>query len=418
MLWVHDVIHSPLSAGSQTPGAPVPMTALAQEQLVSGVEPPRLLGRTCVCYTRFRTIIAVDPMTGDVLWVRGDMPSQCDLFGDDENVFVLPAHAEEAIVLRAVDGSMAGKRKVPRERVGYFPAPSAAGRPAFERIRDPRAAYSSTQWCPATSGRNLLLWLPSAHGGERTLNLFDPLAGKNLWPERKFSQGARVGVVDDEVAGVLEPNGRFVLLSLPDGRILGDHKLVAEPSLQGIDLFRSGDQYFLLTRGAWRNNGMIAGPGGMARMIGHGRLYAFDRRGKPQWKEPATIQDQTLLSSRPAGLPVLTFVSWNYAQGGQFVPPGVHTSVLCIDKRSGAPLFKGQFNSQMGNASVSGDAKNKTVDLVTPARTITLTFTNKPASPLAAAKKGEKPSSKNKASRAIWDSIGRVLGLGEDEEGE
>ena len=223
----------------------------------------------------------------------------------------------------------------------------------------------------------------------------------------------------------MEPTGRFVLLSLADGRVLGDHKLAVEPSLQGIYLFRSGDQYFLLTYGvSSRRSGMIslAGIGSMGRMVNRGRLYAFDRQGRRQWKEGAVIQDQALLSSQPARLPIVTFVSRGYANGGQFVAgpfgAGVHTSVLCIDKRNAATVYKGQFNGEMGLASVSGNAKKKTIDLTTQAKTITLTFTDKPAGPLAGAKAGEKPSPKAKPSRAIWDSIGKALGLGEDEEEE
>ena len=75
------------------------------------------------------------------------------------------------------------------------------------------------------------------------------------------------------------------------------------------------------------------------------------------------VQDQALLNSQPARLPVLTFVSQVYSQGGQFGPPGIRTSVLCIDKRNGATVYKGQFNSQMGFASVSGDPGKKTVQL-------------------------------------------------------
>ena len=141
-------------------------------------------------------------------------------------------------------------------------------------------------------------------------------------------------------------------------------------------------------------------------------------RASASGRTPPWSRIKRLLNSQPARLPVLTFVSQVYSQGGQFGPPGVRTSVLCIDKRNGATVYKGQFNSQMGFASVSGDAGKKTVDLITQAKTITFTFTDKPALPLAGANKSEKASPKAKASRAIWDSIGKVLGLGEDEEGE
>ena len=112
LLWVHDVLHTavPVEGGRRVGALPLP--GFAQEQLASGVEPPRVLNRNYVCYTRFRTLIAVDPLSGEMLWVRSDMPSQCDLFGDEEYVFALPADSEEATVFRAVDGAARGQAQV------------------------------------------------------------------------------------------------------------------------------------------------------------------------------------------------------------------------------------------------------------------------------------------------------------------
>ena len=46
----------------------------------------------------------------------------------------------------------------------------------------------------------------------------------------------------------MEPGGRFVLYSLPDGRTIADLKLEAEPSLGDITLLQSGGKYFVLSR--------------------------------------------------------------------------------------------------------------------------------------------------------------------------
>ena len=82
-----------------------------------------------VCFQRFRNLVAVDPLSGEPLWVRRDIPQGSKVFGDEQFVFVLPADASqpgaaqgtaapqpkprEAMVLRAADGQLLGKRKMP-----------------------------------------------------------------------------------------------------------------------------------------------------------------------------------------------------------------------------------------------------------------------------------------------------------------
>ncbi len=90
----------------------------------------------------------------------------------------------------------------------------------------------------------MLLWWPQ--GKQRELTLVDPFEGRDLWRGRKFAANARACVVNDEVVGVMEPSGRFVLVSLPDGRTIADLKLEAEPSLIDISLDASGERQYLL----------------------------------------------------------------------------------------------------------------------------------------------------------------------------
>ncbi len=52
-----------------------------------------------VCFQRMRNLVAVDPLTGDQLWVRQDVPQNSDVFGDEQYVFVLAPGKEEAAVL-------------------------------------------------------------------------------------------------------------------------------------------------------------------------------------------------------------------------------------------------------------------------------------------------------------------------------
>jgi hypothetical protein len=173
-----------------------------------------------------------------------------------------------------------------------------------------------------------------------------------------------------------------VLVSLPDGRTLADVKLDAEPTLQEISLFRSGEQYFLLTRGASTKPTPPIQPMHNSAFRGYnpiqrGRLYAFSLEGKLAWPAPVTIENQLLLSNQPSGAPLVIFGCQHYE------PPPLGQGrwkqmLLCVDKRTGRKAYEGQFKVPLGIFGVRCDPDKKTVDLIVQNDTVTLTFTDKP----------------------------------------
>jgi hypothetical protein len=323
-----------------------------------------------VCFHWFGNLVAVDPRNGDVLWIHSDLPRGSVVFGDDRHVFALPPQRDEAMLLRASNGEVAGTRKMPP-------------------IADKRASDS----CLAILGRKILLWQPQR--GRRVLSLFDPLEGRQDWPERKFAAGARVRLVGEKAVGVMEPGGRFALISLPDGRTIADLKLESQPSPDDITLLESGGKYFLLTSDSAADGaigrGHSPGHGGLqprpadnsrrlnpvvtpSMRVGSGRLYTVDGQGKLLWPAPVKIENQMLPLNQPAGLPVLTF-AYRVLDG----KGGLKTSFLCIDKRSGRTVYQAEEVADPRSFfRVVGDAKKKTVDLMDSTNTVTLTFTDKP----------------------------------------
>ena len=330
------------------------------------------------------------------------------MFGDDQYVFALPPDTDEATVLRARDGELVGKRRIPRI-TGRQMLPNGEQKTVFGRFEET---------CLATLGRKILLWWPQ--GNQRELTLVDPLEGRDLWRGRKFSAKAHACVVNNEVVGVMEPSGRFVLLSLPDGRTIADLKLEAEPTLADMSLASEGEQYLLLTssvQGEANAPQFHPMPGSLYKPIHRGRLYAIDRRGKLQWPAPVAIKNQFLLANQPSGVPIVTFACQTY----QPRPNGQSrygASVLCIDKRNGRAVFDKTFDTTTGLFEVTGNAAKKTVDLTMQQRTVTLTFTDKPLPPPSAADaKSGKPSPAGKSIRALWDSVQKIFGQGDDDSG-
>src|SRR5690606_15848786 len=140
------------------------------------------------------------------------------LFGDEELIFVAApgGSGSEATVLRAADGEILGKRKLP---------------PADQR------------W--TTLGRYVLGWqnLPD---GRMTLALYDPWNETEVWSET-FQHGSKAALVDGEAAAIMQRDGKFVLLNLADGKKVIDEQLEPERNLQNIYVLRSSHQDSLVT---------------------------------------------------------------------------------------------------------------------------------------------------------------------------
>lgn len=411
VLWTKDVMGQPLESTDGAPLPQVPQPTWQQQRQFSLIhDQSKLLNLVrpgYMCLQRFHSVAALDPRTGETLWSRQDMPFGCDLWGDDEYVFVLPPDTNEAMVLRAWDGQTVGKRRVPRI-IGGQSLGNGVRKEVFGRFEES---------CLATLGRKMLLWWPV--GKQRELTLVDPLEGRDLWRSRKFSNNASTCVVNDEVIGVMEPSGHLTLISTPDGRTIADLKLKPEPSLSDISLDVSDHQYLLLTnstRGETHAQHFQPMPGSSYRPIYSGRLYAIDRQGKLQWRAPAVIRNQYLATSQPSGVPVVTFASQIYQQraNGQS-RNGV--SVLCIDKRTGRTVFQDTFDKMTGLFEIMGNAEKKTVSLTMQQVAVTLTFTDKPIPPPSAAKTEPEKKQPKKSIRALWDSVQKVLGQGDDETG-
>ena len=133
-----------------------------------------------VCFQRFRELTCADPLTGDIMWTRKNVPVGSEVFGDEELLFVAPPDGGEALVVRALDGELLGKRAVA---------------PLEQRM--------------TTVGRNMLVW--DTKDGKQVVSMRDAWTGKDVW-SHAFDAGAKGAVVDDDSVGVLEPSGHFVML--------------------------------------------------------------------------------------------------------------------------------------------------------------------------------------------------------------
>ncbi len=196
-----------------------------------------------------------------------------------------------------------------------------------------------------------LLWikpLPTKRRGVATNNL---PTQKSVWKEI-LPPGTKAWWVNDRELAWLQPNGRLVIRSLENDQILLQTQLEAEPTLQALYVLRSQHQYF--------------GIRSYSRNKSHARVdcansssccYWFSRCVAPlpccsqakcmRWSESrARCSGQPLWQfhkwvfplDQPLEQPVLVFHRNMEATSGGSARESM-SSLLCIDKRTGALLY-------------------------------------------------------------------------------
>ena len=348
-----------------------------------------------VCFKRFRGLVAVDPTSGEEIWMRRDVHPDSLVFGDHKYVLVVGPDKTEADVFRVADGKLLSRRTVPAET---------------ERI--------------ATIGRRILAWREEGDGA--ILELVDPLEEKtpkhSVWVSGALDGGSRLFILEDEAVAVYEPNGHFIMLDLVDGHPIVDQQLQPEKALVEIFVLRSPEQYLLIAHSrqlAATKARRTYMHGVSSVRIGRGRVHAFDLAGEKIWTEPVEVTNQFLALNQPRRLPVLTFVCMvQEPQASNKVRTQPKTAILCLDKRTGRVVCSRELADPTSVFQLSGDREKKTVGIRLQKSKLTLTFTDQPIPPEEDSDEGGE-SSEQEDSSAAKTLLGAVkkalLGLADDE---
>ena len=343
-----------------------------QNQVNVGVVTP--LG---VCFQRQRQLVCVEPLSGKTVWERTLADNNCEIFGDEERVVVVPPgdKSGDALILSPIDGEILDRRKI--DAADY-------------------------RW--ATCGRNVLVF--ERRDSIVKLQLYDASnQGNGLW-KKEVKLASRGTVIDGEELAILEPGGQFTIVSLKDGREILSQKPrdlanLAENDLESITVLRSADQYLLMAnqRATDADRTFAATPLQQGGVAAHGHLLAFDRHtGAVQWPTTAYIAQHGLVTDQAPDSPVLFFVRRvaTTRPGAQVTRDS--TSVLAIDKRDGSVLFSDDsFLAQANQSEVLADPLKNSVTLTVIAsyldrRSVTIELTDQPAPPQPPVQTGSRSS--------------------------
>jgi outer membrane protein assembly factor BamB len=263
-----------------------------------------------VVYQDQNQLKCVEPLSGETLWARSDIPAGCELFGDDEFVFAAELSERKAHVIRLADGELVGKRDLPK----------------FEWLM--------------TVGRNLVTWGSRTERGNRAtlLQVIDIWSQEQLY-EAEFSVAAQVSVVEPDAIAVCDPSGKFRVIDARTGRSVVDQPIEAVAELRSMQTFRSGESLFVMLNRQAQNqqHKPLIQP---EHAIIDGPVYAFNlTTGQPMWPTAALVRNRGIVLSQPQDLPMLVFadhmVTRDPSTGGR-----MQLRLLCLDKRSGETLYR------------------------------------------------------------------------------
>ncbi len=291
---------------------------------------------------------AIDPATGQELWVRTNLSAKAQIFGDERHVFLVSG--SNCKVLRALDGTEV-------EGVPDFAA--KVGRPG------------------ATTFLGRLILTNELKEGTRAFSLYDPLTGKDVWRREFPGKPAVLRTTDSEVAGVLSVAGKFEAFDVRTGKTVAagqvDPDLVAgsvatasgsvlatEPLLL-LDADRS---YLILSRPRDPNNQNRIYYGQQQAMLRtlpvNGAVFAFDRRtGARLWYNADALLNQSLVLDRFEELPALVAAANLYDPATRLQ----QYRVVALDKRTGRLVHNYAYNQNGGEfANATRDPKGRGIE--------------------------------------------------------
>lgn len=328
-----------------------------------------------------------DPVGGELLWRRRDMPTSGPTFGDLEHLFVVADGAATGLVLSLMDGSTVGEWQKPEGKV------------------------------IAECGRHQVV--TQFRSGRRVIRVVDVLEGRVLL-ERDYSSSAEYVYQAPDLVVVMEPSGQVEALDLEAGELKFSQQLEEEKSLESIHLLPAGEVLVLCTnkRSAAQHN--TAGNEALDNApVVSGRVYALDATtGEPAWPQPATVKGQGLWTMQPPGSPVLMFIS-RYEDRASPQKQG-NTRLLCLDKRTGRSLLRRdnlrQADSQPWAMQIDHQASPLvTIDLRHSEVTLRFTDAPRPPEPVALAEVEDDGTSSSRGILGILFGGGRTPDPPEDD---
>lgn len=290
----------------------------------------QLLGLTCeqVVYQVGNRVVASDPQTGAVLWIRYDVPRQLEGTASDRVVVLLDTISQEALVLRAADGELTARRNLP----------------------DPH----NWLWF---EGERILT---QAVDGDGLLAMTDLTSGAQLW-STSLEPEARCCVLPTQEIACLYPDGRWQVLDLNTGRERSSGTAPDSARLDFLWVQPEQGGYLVVAgaHGATESGRTVTVFDGNQVTL-DGAVWWMPREGKlPRWQQKLPPTAFSVI--QPSSVPLLTFAGrvigrQTVQQGGRNIAVQ-ELSAIFLDRRTGDILYETRESPPPGMFSwiINGD---------------------------------------------------------------
>lgn len=301
-----------------------------------------------LCYRSRNRLTAIDPVTGERLWTRHQLPPQVSISGDFDGIVLRLLATHEIEVRRGFDGKLLSRN-------ADNPDPNTI---VFENGRLRLSSQSDKPEVAAAT----------------KLRCDDVVRGQMRW-QREHPPGSIVLRIDDSRFGVVEPAGALRFVSLADGRELSKHDIDVPKPLSVAHAFADDLRLFVIlsrpvTEVSWLNTQQDRGS--YRRLMLNGWLMAFDRRSlKPLWAIPA--KNLPFAVDQPNDVPFLVLP---YKRPSDDSVDGQHSDGVLhlIDKRTGQEVFFDTGNLNNVYFALEPDPLQRSIDVLMSKRRVRLEY--------------------------------------------
>jgi hypothetical protein len=312
---------------------------------IGGIWP---VGHELICLQRGQKLVGIDVLSGEIVWTRSDIPPAEEIFGGEEHLFVVAPGANEATVLRTIDGVKVGVRP--------------------HSWNDRYLTYGQRVVSNASAN------------GKMQVRVYDVWTEEELW-RATFTEGARIEPIGSDEFAVMDSSGKLVIYSLHKAEVVVDTKIDREKLQADLQVFRTADRYVVLagrhvqySQGA-AHRYAVQNPGARAQPVIDSRAYAFDRRtGKLLWG-PIDLPTTATLLNQPAHVPVLVF-AMNVNDQSRASSARVQTNVVCLDVRNGVVLCNENLSNGSTTVVAVADPERKKMEIRCNSMTAILAFSD------------------------------------------
>lgn len=310
-----------------------------------------MVGREQICFQQYEKLVACDLLTGKTIWSRDDLSYGCDLFGDDQYLFVTPKGAQETQILSMINGEELG------------------------RVRLPAVADRLT-----TVGRNMLTYI--ANDTEGRLKLSDAWTGQTLW-EQTLPPGKKLSLASPSEIVAFDAAGDLQIFDVSSGKQILQASLPAVPEMESFEVVPNGKRLLLLANQPVKQaNLRVNRNGAYGMFFVNGQVIAVDRESGTQlWRQE--ILNQLLFASYAGNAPVMIF--GNTVQEVKKLPNGGMSynykgyQLQILDTRTGKILYEDLSRGYSTPSEIRFDIAKKTIEVVLRNQSVKLVFTGQPA---------------------------------------